>query len=298
MLCRGVLSPDGSAANSWTKNTDAASRPFVSCPQPRQPWRVAAPSPPSLHPRATAQADVPAATLPEQLRAVMRLVPHSVVVCTSVFTPPASTTTAAAAPEPRGMTMSSFTSLTLHPAPVVTFNVATPSRTLDAVAASRAFTIHVLRGDAEGARVAEWFRRGNAAGLGVFDPIGMREGCGCEVVVGGGGSRCWGAEQEEKKRRPQEEDNSRQGAGGGNEVATLPPLLRGRGVLYALRCKVLDDDGPTGGLVRVRDHVVVLAEVVEIVEGLESAAAGEETFGLTYADRKYRQLGGTMVNEG
>lgn len=232
----------------------------------------------------------------------MRLVPHSVVVCTSVYTqastittaPAPATSTAQAAtttttqlspplpaePEPRGMTMSSFTSLTLHPAPVVTFNIATPSRTLDAVAASRAFNIHVLRGDAEGTRVAEWFRRGNAAGLGVFDPARMREGCGCEVV---------GAEEGE-------EANIRQGEGGNG--GPLPPLLRGRGVLYALRCKVLDDDGPTGGLVRVRDHVVVLAEVVEIVEGHESAAAGEETFGLAYADRKYRQLGGTMVNDG
>lgn len=237
----------------------------------------------------------------------MRLVPHSVVVCTSVFIPnptaaaaaapatstaqAATTTTATlplqpAEPEPRGMTMSSFTSLTLHPAPVVTFNVATPSRTLDAVAASRAFNIHVLRGDAEGTRVAEWFRRGNAAGLGVFDPARMREGCGCEVVIGRRGP-----EKEEE-----EEANVRQGEGGNG--GALPPLLKGRGVLYTLRCKVLDDDGPTGGLVRVRDHVVVLAEVVEIVEGQESAAAGEETFGLAYADRKYRQLGGTMVNDG
>lgn len=171
--------------------------------------------------------------------------------------------------------MSSFTSLTLRPVPVVTFNVATPSRTLDAVSSSRAFNVHVLSGDAEGARVAEWFRRGNAAGLGVFDAARMREGCGCEVVVAGGD----GAVGEKKQQQEQ------------------APLLRGRGVLHALRCKVLDE-GPTRGLVQVRDHVVVLAEVVDILDGVESAAAEEEDrFGLTYADRKYRQLGGTLVHE-
>lgn len=259
------------------EDTDAQSRHLTSSTTPGAPWRVAAPSPPSIHTHPHDKADdAPAAsTLPEQLRAVMRLIPHSVVVCTSVFSPPTispseavtSTTEPLPVSEPRGMTMSSFTSLALRPTPIVTFNVATPSRTLDAVSSSRAFNVHVLSGDAEGACVAEWFRRGNAAGLGVFDAVRMREGCGCEVVGAQGGK--------------------------GRQRA---PLLRGKGVLYALRCNVLDD-GPTRGLVQVRDHVVVLAEVVEIVEGEGSAAAGEETFGLAYADRRYRQLGGTMVNE-
>lgn len=212
----------------------------------------------------------------------MRLVPHPVVVCTSIFSPPASdaaTTTTTSSPQqgpdPRGMTMSSFTSLTLHPTPIVTFNVATPSRTLDAVSSSRVFNVHVLSGDAEGARVADWFRRGNAAGLGVFDPARMREGCGCEVVAG---------ETQQDLSEKQRE----------------APLLRGKGVLYVLRCRLLDDE-PARGLLQVRDHVLVLAEVVRIIAGTAggAAAAGEqdERFGLVYADRRYRQLGGTMVDE-
>ncbi|ROW08923.1 hypothetical protein VMCG_02738 [Cytospora schulzeri] len=134
--------------------------------------------------------------------------------------------------------MSSFTSLTLRPAPLITFNIATPSRTLDAVAHSRRFNIHVLSGDAAGARVAEWFRRGNAEGLGVFEAEGMREGCGCEVVVRG---------QDQKSL---EGDSGGVGEGKGQgDIYDGPPLLRGPGVLYVLRCRLLDDE-PVGGLVR------------------------------------------------
>lgn len=110
--------------------------------------------------------------------------------------------------------------------------------------------------------MAEWFRRGNAEDLGVFDAESMRDGCGCYVLDDEGG---------------------------------VAPLLRGRGVLYGLRCRLLDDE-PHRGLVGVRDHVVVLAEVVGIVEGVEGRE-GDEGFGLAYADRRYRQLGGTMVHE-
>lgn len=126
----------------------------------------------------------------------------------------------------------------------------------------------MLRGDAEGARVAEWFRRGNADGLGLFEKGRMWEGCGCEAVSGGGGKKEVGA-----------------------------PLLRGKGVLYAMRCRLLDDE-PSRGLVRVRDHVLVLAEVVDIVEGREEHGHEDGgTFGLAYADRRYRQLGGALVQE-
>ncbi|KAF4591913.1 heat shock protein 90 [Ophiocordyceps camponoti-floridani] len=49
------------------------------------------------------------------------------------------------------MTMSSLTSLSLSPTPLVTFNVATPSRTLDAMAGSGRFNMHILTGDTAGA---------------------------------------------------------------------------------------------------------------------------------------------------
>lgn len=78
--------------------------------------------------------------------------------------------------------MSSVTSLSLNPAPLLSFNIKKPSRTLDALEASGRFNIHVLSGDSEGARVAEWFSRGDAG----RDPFEGVEGCGCVVASGEG----------------------------------------------------------------------------------------------------------------
>lgn len=147
------------------------------------------------------------------------------------------------------MTMSSFTSLTLSPTPLITFNIATPSRTLDAIRTSGAFTVHVLAGDARGAAVASHFTRGNLGGN-VLE--GFEGGCDEE-----GGS----------------------------------PVLTSEGVMFALRCKVLKD-AAEGGLIRVRDHVIVVGEVMEMVP-----VAGEMGFGLVYGDRQYRQIGEVLENE-
>jgi flavin reductase (DIM6/NTAB) family NADH-FMN oxidoreductase RutF len=163
------------------------------------------------------------------------------------------------------MTMSSFTSLSLDPSPIVSLNIASPSRTLDAVSASRHFNVHIMAGDAAGARVADWFTRGNAEGIKAFEEDRLWEGCGCSMAASADG--------------------------------TEPPMLMGRGILYVLRCRLLDE--PSGGLVRVRDHFIVLGEVLDIVEGEgTSLNNGEERFGLIYADRKYRQLGNTMIKTG
>jgi len=146
----------------------------------------------------------------------------------------------------------------------VSFNIATPSRTFDAVEASRRFNIHVLTDDVDGARVADWLSRGNAAGRRVFE--GLTEECGCEMEIGKG------------------------------VVVEEPPVLKGPGVLCVLKCELLEE--PSRGLVRVRDHVIVLGEVVEILFGhrLEKGKRSEgEKFGLLYADRRYRQLGNCIT---
>lgn len=161
------------------------------------------------------------------------------------------------------MTMSSFTSLALMPTPVVSFNIATPSRTFDAVEASRKFNIHILADDVEGAKVADLLSKGNAGGKKVFERLEGECGCNVEGTVG-----------------------------------DEPPVIRGPGVLYVIRCKLLEE--PMDGLVRVRDHVIVLGEVVAILEG-ERHEDGQrrrgkhERFGLLYTDRRYRQLGGCIT---
>jgi flavin reductase (DIM6/NTAB) family NADH-FMN oxidoreductase RutF len=169
--------------------------------------------------------------------------------------------------------MSSFTSLALAPTPVVSFNIAVPSRTYDAVAASRRFNIHVLADDASGARVADWFTGGNAEGREVFE----------RLVAAGGVDRVIGFE-----------DGGGGGGGGGEEEA---PVLEGEGVLYVLKCRLLEDE-PSRGLVWVRDHVFVLGSVLAIVEGWGAQRETEERFGLLYADRRYRQLGGCITPGG
>ncbi|KAK4222986.1 flavin reductase-like protein [Podospora fimiseda] len=209
----------------------------TSKPTPQQ-FTSSPPKPPSTPPKSS-----PSTSLSEQFRSLMRLTPHSVVVCTSFHHS-----------KPRAMTMSSFTSLSLHPSPTISFNIATPSRTLDAVESSRRFNIHILSDDSHGARIADWLARGRNQGEGqVFGRL--KEESGCELLQG-------------------------------NESS---PVLKGDGVLYVLRCRVLDEE-VNKGLVRVRDHVIVLGEVMEILRGREG-----NDFGLVYADRTYRRLGGCII---
>lgn len=152
--------------------------------------------------------------------------------------------------------MSSFTSLSLLPTPIISFNIATPSRTFDALSSSRLFNIHILTDDPSGARIADWLARGNAAGLEVFEQL--QSECGCSYET---------------------------------ETKGEAPILKGPGVLYVLRCELLQE--PMGGLVKVRDHYIVLGEVKEILE--VNGGGKEDKFGLMYADRKYRELGGCII---
>ena len=180
------------------------------------------------------------AGLSERMRSTMRRLTNSVVVCTSTD-----------GDTPRAMTMSSFTSLTLSPVPLITFNIATPSRTLDAIKSSRRFNIHILTGDEAGAGLANHFTKGNS----VPD---IFEGLGDETSM--------------------ELDND------------TSPVLQGDGVLYVLRCKILDDDAKENGLIPVRDHVIVVGEVLDLIQGVK-ATEQESEMGLGYADRQYREAG-------
>ncbi|KAK4148267.1 flavin reductase like domain-containing protein [Dichotomopilus funicola] len=123
--------------------------------------------------------------------------------------------------------MSSFTSLALHPTPVVSFNIAVPSRTYDAVAASRHFNLHILADDAPGAAVADWFAQGN------YTERGSEEDMFGKLVASGIVESVSLA-------------TATPGPIGGRDY-TESPVLHGDGILFVLRCNVAPalwtDDG-------------------------------------------------------
>lgn len=138
--------------------------------------------------------------------------------------------------------MSSFTSLTLYPTPLVTFNIRFPSRTLDALRVAEAFHVHILSGDETGARLASRFTQGNE-GNAAAEGVRWREG----------------------------------------------GVLDEDGVEFVLRCRLARGEGlPHDGVVVVRDHVLVVAEVTEL------ASVGEGGSALAYSDRQYRRVGDVL----
>jgi flavin reductase (DIM6/NTAB) family NADH-FMN oxidoreductase RutF len=61
----------------------------------------------------------------------------------------------------RGMTVSSFNTVTLHPSPIISFNVRRPSETLSALQSSGRFLVHLLAPTPATAALARDFSRGN-----------------------------------------------------------------------------------------------------------------------------------------
>lgn len=192
------------------------------------------------------------------MRHLMRRIPHPVVVVTAA----AIHETHQPSPETtfRGMTVSSFNTVTLDPTPIVSFNVRMPSATHTALVPSGFFLAHFLSATAFGARIADAFAKSNNASGQAFKDLAM-EGMGkCKVFTG-------------------------------PEIHGTP-LLTGRGVLRALRCKLLP-----GKEIVVGDHVVLVAEVVGILEtsGNDPGVNDGEEIGLMYVDRAYKKIGDSLV---
>jgi flavin reductase (DIM6/NTAB) family NADH-FMN oxidoreductase RutF len=102
------------------------------------------------------------------VRLSMRHIPHSVVVITSSLLDAVHGSTQSTSPPSspssfRGMTVSSFTTVTLSPCPIVSFSVRLPSATAKAILESGLFTIHFLSATEAGQGVAEAFTRGGGA---------------------------------------------------------------------------------------------------------------------------------------
>ncbi|CAG8950611.1 hypothetical protein HYFRA_00002820 [Hymenoscyphus fraxineus] len=234
-----------------------------------RPFALPPPMGNQKHHRYTSTSTLPSTEPPlsTSLRQIMRTLPHSVVVLTTSLPRPSPDLEGILAAQKSGipydpkapqrnnyraMTISSFTTLTLTPKPIVTFNIRTPSITLNALGKAGHFYIHVLEGSEEGRGVADRFTKGGG-GVDGFEGLDV-----CEEKFGDG------------------------------EVVI--PRIVGRGVRRVLRCRVLGkgEGGGDVGFVKVGDHVLVLAEVREVVG---ADGEGGDWLGLCYADGEYRAVG-------
>lgn len=125
--------PDTELDTKSAPTTETNQEPTPSTSIPIQwTWKTPHLSPPPPPPRIP---DVPKfSALGEEVRRAMRAFPHALAVVTSK-TPIGLT---------RGLVVSSFSTVTIHPTPYVTFNIKLPSATYDAIARSRRFTITTI----------------------------------------------------------------------------------------------------------------------------------------------------------
>jgi flavin reductase (DIM6/NTAB) family NADH-FMN oxidoreductase RutF len=208
----------------------------------------------------------PGDSLSSYVRHAMRSIPQSVVVVTSTdVTDPADPTIKDRNDRYdhdryRGMTISSFNTVSLDPFPIVSFNVKVPSATHDAITNSGKFIIHTLSTSADAIKIADHFSKGR--GQAAF--------------------------------HPEEHVPFRTTATGPHE----PPLLASKELInpvtgtitfpYAFKCKL-------GKSLRIHDHVIITAEIVRVLrtprgEALDFGVPhGKTTIGLSYADGGYRQ---------
>lgn len=187
----------------------------------------------------------------------MRRVPYPVSIITATDPNTPTTNNGDNRPELsyRGMTVSSFNTVTLTPEPVISFNVKRPSETLTALRSSGRFLAHLLAPNKATAALARDFSKGNhnlhiADGKGEFEFL--------ELDVEGDGGRL--------------------------------PILRRRGGTkdgvedfpFVFECKVMDKN------IEVFDHTVVFATVVRtLVEPSGPVGEGRKDLCLTYADTRF-----------
>lgn len=253
-------------------------------------------------------------SLSDNVRLLMRHVPHPVAIITATDLNALETDRGF-----RGMTVSSFNTVTLTPEPVVSFNVRRPSETLNALVSSGRFLVHLLAPTRAAAALAREFSKGNAN-------LSLTNGTG-EFEF----ASYWPAEVEPVPVA--------EGSANGGEAATakdhisLPPhilpLLRRRIPATTSRPDVVGVDSstketPVGDAdfsfvfecrylqrdITVYDHTIVLGAVVRTIRRHDSLLIGQEEPGkgdegngkastacsprdlcLAYADTRFWKMG-------
>ncbi|KAK5126271.1 hypothetical protein LTR85_010506 [Meristemomyces frigidus] len=213
-------------------------------------------------------------TLPDDLRAVLRPLTHPVVLITSHVHHPksgsesedqASLESSRGIECCRGVTVSSFSAVTLHPTPIISFNLKVPSRTWDAIRSSGRLCVHILSATPAAAALTHAFTQPHDRPHEPFEMV----------------RRLGGAVFHVSKARQD----------------TRPPRIHhSEGVLARVFAKLLPEK-----CVELGDHVVVAAEVKSVSVGGQSDTVGreeaiarldvEDVAGLSYARRAYRGVG-------
>ncbi|KAI0139629.1 flavin reductase like domain-containing protein [Hypoxylon sp. NC0597] len=250
----------------------------------------------------------PQHVLSQPMRAVMRQLPHPVVVITTLENTRSisrfedTLDKEFPRPIPRAMTVSSFTSLSVDPVPRVTFNITLPSTTYQALAKCGKFNAHILTGDEYGARIADLFTRGNRPTAAQPSPktensrepdLGVLAGLeqlGVQVL----GQESWKKEWELARDYGAKVLAAIKAGGYKTDVALPPsgtlPVLQGKGILHVLKCQYRHLTPPVDG--DFDHHAIVMGDVLDIIPG---ESADQSDIALAYADRAYRQMGEKLL---
>ncbi|KAL4910601.1 flavin reductase like domain-containing protein [Aspergillus multicolor] len=228
----------------------------------------------------------------------MRRVPYPVAIITSTDpNPPTSPSSPTATPSTsnytsqfRGMTVSSFMTVTLTPQPVISFNVRRPSETLHALLSSGRFLVHLLATDQATASLARDFARGNqnlALGKGMFEFVGVKSSSPLET-----GPEAVGAKEGKGPsipplpmlRKRKGTDTSRSQAG--TESSLFP---------FIFECRLLPES-----VVDVYDHTIVVGTIVRAITSSSAGTSSNvdipsEELCLTYANTKFWEMGKEVV---
>ncbi|KAL4896748.1 flavin reductase like domain-containing protein [Aspergillus ambiguus] len=238
-------------------------RPFSKATAPAVPAQATTPPTPTTHP------DNPdAASLSDQVRLLMRRVPYPVAIITA--TDPHAET-----PAYRGMTVSSLNTVTLHPDPVVSFNVKRPSETLTALQSSGCFLVHLLAPGRATAALARDFARGNHHLTIVGDEGGDFEFVPLPPAPSPGEGPLH-PRPLPLLRRKRDADCAAEADAAGIVSRDFP---------FVFECRLHPHS------VRVHDHTIVVGTVVRALHGCNAETTSAADLCLTYANTRFWAMG-------
>lgn len=203
----------------------------------------------------------------------MRRVPYPVAIITATDPSGPEDTTSF-----RGMTVSSFSTVTLTPHPVISFNVRRPSETLNALLASGRFLVHLLAPGPATATLARDFSKGNVTLAAMLKGHGEFEFAALPTE-----------NEEGHPQRPLPILKRRVEAVAANDGVDFP---------FVFECTLHPQK------IDVHDHSIVLGTVVRAIEGSGSVSAqggdkvldehSPERLCLAYANTKFWKMGGEL----